>query len=119
MLIEEAERPWAPDRHSLFTPEDRRAVVELLKVGKRLELQGAGIHVQSLWPTVLSFCGRGWFQSSDEEESDGDEGGEGSEHELSDGDDGNDEMEYGFADTVPSVEPSSSVDDESLTLPTF
>jgi hypothetical protein len=45
----------------LFTPADRRAVIELLRVGKRLEQTGAGIFVD-LWPEVLSFCGRGWFE---------------------------------------------------------
>jgi hypothetical protein len=45
----------------LFTPADRRAVIELLRVGKRLEHTGAGIFVD-LGPEVLSFCGRGWFE---------------------------------------------------------
>jgi hypothetical protein len=113
MLIEEAERPWAPDRHSLFTPEDRRAVVELLKVGKRLEMQGTGIHVQSLWPTVLSFCGRGWFQPSslvqDGEGSDGASEDERSDVEGDEYEDDNNksEMEYG------------EVNDGSLALPIF
>ena len=35
--------------------------MELMRVGKRLELQGTGIFVD-LWPQVLSFCGRGWFE---------------------------------------------------------
>ena len=60
-LISQAEQSWAPDRHSLFTPTDRRAVVELLRVGKRLEQMGTGIFID-LWPLVLSFCGRGWFE---------------------------------------------------------
>jgi ankyrin repeat protein len=60
-LISQAEQNWAPDRHSLFTPADRQAVMELLRVGKRLELSGAGIFTD-LWPLVLSFCGRGWFE---------------------------------------------------------
>jgi hypothetical protein len=60
-LISQVERNWTPDRHSLFTPADRRAVIELLRVGKRLEQTGAGIFVD-LWPEVLSFCGRGWFE---------------------------------------------------------
>ncbi len=59
-LISLAEQNWAPERHALFTPADRLAVLELLRVGKRLELTGTGIFVD-LWPLVLSFCGRGWF----------------------------------------------------------
>lgn len=65
VLIAEAEREWNPDRHSLFTPNDRRAVVELLIVGKRLEREG--ILFRELWPQVLSFCGRGWFETSSED----------------------------------------------------
>jgi hypothetical protein len=60
-LVAEAEKQWAPDRHLLFTPNDRRAVMQLLRVGKRLELDGTGIFID-LWPQVLSFCGRGWFE---------------------------------------------------------
>jgi hypothetical protein len=33
--------------------------MELLRVGKRLEQQG--VLFVDLWPEVLSFCGRGWF----------------------------------------------------------
>ena len=64
-LISEAEQHWAPDRHLLFTPSDRRAVMELLRVGKRLEQMGSGIFID-LWPLVLSFCGRGWFELEEE-----------------------------------------------------
>ena len=60
-LISQAEQCWAPNRHTLFTPADRRAVLELLRVGKRLEQIGSGIFID-LWPLVLSFCGRGWFE---------------------------------------------------------
>lgn len=60
-LISLAEQNWAPARHALFTPADRAAVMELLRVGKRLEQQGTGIFTD-LWPQVLSFCGRGWFE---------------------------------------------------------
>ena len=35
--------------------------MELLRVGKRLEQTGKGIFVD-LWPEILSFCGRGWFE---------------------------------------------------------
>jgi len=63
-LISKAGLSWAPDRHLLFTPQDRKAVMELLRVGKRLEQQGTGIFVD-LWPLVLSFCGRGWFEVED------------------------------------------------------
>jgi ankyrin repeat protein len=61
LLIQEAESSWSPDRHALFHPRDRAAVLELLRVGKRLEQQGTGIFID-LWPLVLSFCGRGWFE---------------------------------------------------------
>lgn len=60
-LIAHAEKSWTPERHLLFTPADRKAVMELLRVGKRLELNGSGIFID-LWPLVLSFCGRGWFE---------------------------------------------------------
>ena len=36
--------------------------MELLRVGKRLELNGTGIFID-FWPLVLSFCGRGWFEA--------------------------------------------------------
>lgn len=60
-LIEEVEMHWTPERHALFSPVDRLAVKEVLRVGKRLEQQGTGIFLE-LWPFVLSFCGRGWFE---------------------------------------------------------
>jgi ankyrin repeat protein len=60
-LISKAEQSWSPLHHLLFTPQDRRAVMELLRVGKRLEQQGSGIFID-LWPLVLGFCGRGWFE---------------------------------------------------------
>ena len=34
--------------------------MELLRVGKRLEQQG--VLFVDLWPQVLGFCGRGWFE---------------------------------------------------------
>jgi hypothetical protein len=37
--------------------------MELLRVGKRLE-QNEVIFID-LWPQVLSFCGRGWFEVED------------------------------------------------------
>jgi ankyrin repeat protein len=81
-LISKAEQCWTPEHHLLFTPQDRKAVMELLRVGKRLEQNGTGIFID-LWPQVLGFCGRGWFETEDmkclavdsrgqcEEESDG------------------------------------------------
>jgi len=59
-LICKAEQSWSPDRHLLFTPQDRKAVMELLRIGKRLEQQG--VLFLDLWPLVLGFCGRGWFE---------------------------------------------------------
>jgi len=64
-LIEAAEGSWSRGTHKLFSPKDRRAVLELLRVGKRLEQEGSGIFLD-LWPHVLSFCGRGWFETTDE-----------------------------------------------------
>jgi len=61
-LISAAEGHWSPETHNqVFSPADRRAVLELLRVGKRLEQQNTGIFLD-LWPIVLSFCGRGWFE---------------------------------------------------------
>ncbi|KAL7541737.1 hypothetical protein ACHAXR_011174 [Thalassiosira sp. AJA248-18] len=66
-LIGEVEMNWTPERHVLFSPSDRVAVVEVLRVGKRMEQVGRGIFLD-LWPHVLSFCGRGWFESLEDEE---------------------------------------------------
>ena len=99
-LISEAEQSWSPDRHSLFTPADRMAVVELLRVGKRLETQGT-IFID-LWPQVLTFCGRGWFEVEEDEATCMDM---------------SDSVEFGFTDISPTVEPSEN--DDSLALPTF
>ncbi|KAL7519474.1 hypothetical protein ACHAWX_004229 [Stephanocyclus meneghinianus] len=65
-LIEEVEQNWTPARHELFSPTDRIAVKEVLRVGKRLEQNGSGLFVE-LWPFVLSFCGRGWFEIVEED----------------------------------------------------
>ena len=62
-LIHEAEQHWSPERSALFTPADRRSILTLLMTGKRLE-QSQGMFVD-LWPQVLSFCGRGWFDPID------------------------------------------------------
>jgi hypothetical protein len=98
-LISEVERNWTPDRHSLFTPADRLAVAELLRVGKRLELQGTGIFLD-LWPQVLSFCGRGWFEEDF------------SEHSESSND--------GDAEYVDGTAAAEAADpDPNLILPTF
>eukprot|EP00985_Skeletonema_marinoi_P007631 scaffold3373_cov168-Skeletonema_marinoi.AAC.3 len=73
-LIQEAEMNWTPERHALFSPSDRNAILEVLRVGKRLEQSGQGIFLD-LWPNILAFCGRGWFEVVDEEnitEKDGD-----------------------------------------------
>lgn len=52
---------WTPERHVLFVPADRASVMEVFRVGKRMEQVGRGIFLD-LWPRVLSFCGRGWFE---------------------------------------------------------
>jgi ankyrin repeat protein len=69
-LIEEVEMNWTPSRHALFCPTDRQAIIELLRVGKRLEQAGRGIFID-LWPRVLSFCGRGWFEPQLDDDADG------------------------------------------------
>lgn len=68
-LIDEAEMNWTPERHALFSPSDRNAIMEVLFVGKRLEQRGDGIFLD-LWPNILAFCGRGWFEICDEETTD-------------------------------------------------
>ena len=73
-LIQTVEQNWTPNRHSLFTPADRRAVAELLRVGKRLELEGS-VRFTYLWPEVLSFCGRGWFEVVPEQPSSNNDSG--------------------------------------------
>ena len=89
-LISEVEQNWTPDRHSLFTPADRRAVAELLRVGKRLEAEGSLLFID-LWPEVLSFCGRGWFEMEGHDDTEATDmdflddttGTESSDHDLS------------------------------------
>jgi len=61
ILLRDAELNWTPERHAIFHPRDRFAVLELLRVGKGLEQRNTGIFLE-LWPLVLSFCGRGWFE---------------------------------------------------------
>lgn len=63
-LISKAEQSWCPEHHLLFTPRDRKAIMELLRVGKRLEQEG--VVFVDLWPKVLGFCGRGWFDTDDD-----------------------------------------------------
>mmetsp|Transcript_9005 Transcript_9005/g.13056 ORF Transcript_9005/g.13056 Transcript_9005/m.13056 type:complete len:919 (+) Transcript_9005:71-2827(+) len=65
-LLNAAEGSWSPKTHKVFSPKDRRAVLELLTVGKHLEQEGTGIFLD-MWPYVLSFCGRGWFEVDDGE----------------------------------------------------
>ncbi len=65
--------PWTPERHALFSPSDRNASLEVLRVGKRLEQSGQGIFLD-LWPNILAFCGRGWFEVVDEEDTAGKDG---------------------------------------------
>jgi hypothetical protein len=107
-LISEAEQSWAPDRHSLFTPNDRKAVRALLLVGKRLELNGSGIYLD-LWPQVLTFCGRGWFDPEKEEEEE-----EVSESVLVKAEEN--EEDDAFARALASARSDDSM---SLSLPTF
>mmetsp|Transcript_46016 Transcript_46016/g.112352 ORF Transcript_46016/g.112352 Transcript_46016/m.112352 type:complete len:956 (+) Transcript_46016:269-3136(+) len=70
-LISKAEQSWRPEHHLLFTPRDRKAIMELLRVGKRLEQEG--VIFVDLWPKVLGFCGRGWFDTDDNDVGNDDE----------------------------------------------
>jgi len=132
-LISESERSWAPGRHSLFTPADRAAVVELLKVGKRLEMQGSGLRVKELWPHVLSFCGRGWFEvdghemdvDDDDDDDDHDEVMEVHMMDISDitGGSCSDDDDEGHEDESRSspyeLSENHPDDDDGLSLPRF
>eukprot|EP00522_Entomoneis_paludosa_P004001 CAMPEP_0172471572 /NCGR_PEP_ID=MMETSP1065-20121228/67884_1 /TAXON_ID=265537 /ORGANISM="Amphiprora paludosa, Strain CCMP125" /LENGTH=792 /DNA_ID=CAMNT_0013229675 /DNA_START=1096 /DNA_END=3474 /DNA_ORIENTATION=- len=62
-LIHQAELHWSPERNHLFTPSDRKSVMAILMTGKRLEQSDALF--LDLWPQVLSYCGRGWFDPVD------------------------------------------------------
>ena len=122
-LITEAEQSWTPDRHSLFTPTDRQAVLELLRVGKRLELQGTGIFLD-LWPQVLSFCGRGWFEI-ERDHADGAESlsGSNADHDASaPNEDADDELDFVDRSEHERTDAAHGTDveaDDRLALPTF
>jgi ankyrin repeat protein len=98
-LIFKAEQSWSPEHHLLFTPQDRKAVMQLLRVGKRLEQQG--VIFRDLWPQVLSFCGRGWFDT---------------ELQVDENDNDTSEEE---CDRVDDEASSSDSDDDYLALPSF
>lgn len=92
-LIREAEGNWCPERHALFHPNDRKAIVEVLRVGRRLEQMGEGIHVYDIFRSILQFVGRGWFEQeafnccdSDDDNSCNMEGMGESDNEGGDGD---------------------------------
>lgn len=63
-LIREAEGNWCPERHALFHPNDRKAIVEVLRVGRRLEQMGEGIYVYDIFRSILDYVGRGWFEQA-------------------------------------------------------
>jgi len=63
-LIREAEGNWCPERHALFHPNDRKAIVEVLRVGRRLEQMGEGIYVYDIFRSILHYVGRGWFEQN-------------------------------------------------------
>eukprot|EP00594_Rhizosolenia_setigera_P020040 CAMPEP_0178979672 /NCGR_PEP_ID=MMETSP0789-20121207/25992_1 /TAXON_ID=3005 /ORGANISM="Rhizosolenia setigera, Strain CCMP 1694" /LENGTH=974 /DNA_ID=CAMNT_0020669843 /DNA_START=274 /DNA_END=3198 /DNA_ORIENTATION=- len=65
-LIDEIEQNWSPNNHILFSPQDRKSILELMRVGKRLEREKALF--MDMWPLVLSFCGRGWFEQDEDEQ---------------------------------------------------
>lgn len=104
-LISEVEQNWTPNRHSLFTPADRRAVAALLLVGKRMESEN-GIFFD-VWPEILSFCPRGWFEQDDVDSEDDD-----SAIDESDSNDIIDEV-------LEARRDSNNADRADLTLPTF
>lgn len=105
-LISKAEQSWTPEHHLLFTPQDRKAVMELLRVGKRLEQNGTGIFVD-LWPQVLGFCGRGWFETEDSKLLSVANGGQ------------SDEESDGLGDGSDTEDSATSDDDDYLALPSF
>jgi hypothetical protein len=105
-LISKAESSWSPEHHLLFTPRDRKAIMELLRVGKRLEQQG--VIFIDLWPQVLNFCGRGWFEVEESKPA-ANENGVQSEEESD-----------GLANTSEEDgNISSDSDDDYLALPSF
>lgn len=95
LCMSTVEQHWTPQRHALFTPADRLGVLQVLQVGKRLELDGQ-VPFVDMWPEVLSFCGRGWFDTTRA-------GGEETETEMEGGD----------------VADVAWVVDESVVLPSF
>jgi ankyrin repeat protein len=105
-LISKAESSWSPEHHLLFTPRDRKAIMELLRVGKRLEQQG--VIFIDLWPQVLNFCGRGWFDVEETKPA-----------AIEDGEK-NEEENDGSADmSDEDGNNSSDSDDDYLALPSF
>lgn len=55
-LLVETELSWSPRLHYIFTPNDRKSIVEVLKVGVRLNSIP-----REIWLSILDFCGREWF----------------------------------------------------------
>jgi ankyrin repeat protein len=56
---------WSPKANSVFEPVDRRGVLEVLRVAKRMEQACEGLRILDMWPLILGFCGRGWFKKSE------------------------------------------------------
>jgi hypothetical protein len=112
-LINEVEQNWTPDRHSIFTPTDRKAVAALLLVGKRFETE-RNMFVD-VWPEILSFCGRGWFEKGapEKDESMTDETETGSSSDYMD----EDIIQGRYALSRSADVGNSTTDD--LSLPTF
>jgi hypothetical protein len=79
--------------------------MELLRVGKRLEQQG--VIFIDLWPQVLNFCGRGWFEVEESKPAAIEKGGQ------------SEEESDGLADTSEDGNISSDSDDDYLALPSF
>jgi len=62
-LLQEASLEWDPTRHYLFSPIDRSCIWNILLISKQWEQRRYGIYLKEVWLEILSFCGRGWFET--------------------------------------------------------
>jgi len=67
-LLLSAEKGWNPLNHFLFSPNDRKCIIQFLLVGKHFELCGSSIFVEC-WTLILNFCPRGWFDPNESYDS--------------------------------------------------
>jgi len=63
-LVHEASLEWSMTRHYLFSPVDKSSIRTILTIAKRWEQCNYGIYLKEVWLEVLSFIGRGWFEST-------------------------------------------------------